>query len=93
MVNGHSDIINVIIPHFDAFPLITQKQADYLLFRHAVLDYVQHKKHLNLDGVEKLVAIRASMNLGLNDTLKKSFTTVVPVERSIVLSQSVPHGM
>jgi hypothetical protein len=93
IVNGHSDLINEIIPHFDAFPLITQKQADYLLFRRAVLDYIQHKKHLNLEGVEKLVAIRASINLGLNDTLKKAFASLVPVVRPIVVSKSVPHGM
>ena len=74
IVNGYSDLINVIIPHFDSYPLITQKQADYLLFLKALLDIIQHKKHLTLPGVERLVAIRASMNLGLKDSLRKAFS-------------------
>lgn len=83
----------MILPHFDTFPLITKKQADYLLFRTALLDFIQHKKHLTLDGIEKLVAIRASINLGLKDNLKKAFPSVVPVPRPEVVSKPVPHGM
>ena len=30
-VSTLKDIVNVIIPHFDKYPLITQKYADYLL--------------------------------------------------------------
>lgn len=93
MVNGHSDLINVILPHFDAFPLITKKQADYILFRKALLDFIQDKKHLTLKGVEGLVAIRASMNLGLKENLKKAFSSVVPLARPRIISGSVPHGM
>jgi len=93
MVNGHSDLIKVILPHFDAVPLITKKQADYILFRKALLDFIQDKKHLTLKGVEGLVAIRASMNLGLKENLKKAFSSVVPLARPIIISRSVPHGM
>lgn len=30
------DITNVIIPHLDKYPLITQKKADFLLFKQGV---------------------------------------------------------
>jgi LAGLIDADG endonuclease len=30
-VNSVKDILSHILPHFDKFPLITNKQADYLL--------------------------------------------------------------
>ena len=36
-VNSIKDIINVIIPHFDKYPLLTKKRADYLLFKATVL--------------------------------------------------------
>jgi hypothetical protein len=106
MANGHSDIVKVILPHFDAYPLITrsfglpsaaaggdrgQKLSDYLLFRKAVLDFIQYKKHLTLEGLEGLVAIRASMNLGLKDSIKKDFM-VSAIQRPVVQDQSVPHG-
>jgi hypothetical protein len=93
IVNGHSDLINVIIPHFDAFPLISKKQADYLLFRKALLDFIQPKKHLTLSGIEGLVAIRASMNLGWKENLKESFPLVTPIMRPEIGNQSIPHGM
>ena len=93
IVNGHSDLINVILPHFDVFPLITQKRADYLLFRMALLDYIKYKKHLTMTGIESLVSIRASINLGLKDNLNKAFSSVVPVARPVVYNQFVPHEM
>lgn len=32
-VRGIKDLTNVIIPHFDKYPLLTQKHADFLLFK------------------------------------------------------------
>ncbi len=54
----------VIIDHFDKYPLITKKGADYLLFKMAV-NLIQNKEHLTMVGLRKIVAIRASMNWGL----------------------------
>lgn len=39
--------LQVIIEHFDKYPLITQKQADYILFKKAV-DLIKNKEHLSL---------------------------------------------
>ena len=65
-VNSIKDIINVIIPHFDKYPLLTKKPADYLLFKATVL-LMKDKKHLTLDGLQEIVNIRASMNKGLSE--------------------------
>jgi hypothetical protein len=47
------------------------------------------KEHLTISGLRKIVAIKASMNLGLSDKLKASFTqeniTAPLVSRSSVL--------
>jgi hypothetical protein len=32
-VSAISDLTNVIIPHFVKYPLLTQKRADFLLFK------------------------------------------------------------
>lgn len=58
------DITSKIIPHFDSYPLMTQKRADYLLFKTVILKMLQ-KEHLTKEGVEAIVNIRATMNLGL----------------------------
>ena len=53
--------LQVIIEHFDKYPLITQKQADYLLFKEAV-NLIINKEHLSLTGLLKLVGIKATIN-------------------------------
>jgi hypothetical protein len=59
-VHSIKDLV-VIIDHFDKYPLITKKGADYLLFKMAV-NIIKNKEHLTMEGLRKIVAIRASMN-------------------------------
>ena len=88
-VQSVRDIINVIIPHFDKYPLITQKQADYLLFKQ-VVSLLNLKAHLNIEGIRRIVSIKASLNLGLSDALKAQFLTVLPAPRPVVIDQQIP---
>jgi len=82
-VRSLKDIISKIIPHFDIYLLITKKRADYLLFKQVIL-MMQDKEHLKKEGVEKIINIRATMNLGLSSALKEAFPLNVPVLRPIV---------
>jgi hypothetical protein len=87
-VTSLEDINNVIIPHFKQYPLLTQKRADFELFKR-VVDLMNHKEHLNPKGLQEIVNIRASINLGLSDILKKSFPDVIPVARPLVQDQKI----
>jgi hypothetical protein len=69
--------LSVIIDHFDKFPLITQKRADYLLFKKA-FEIVKRKEHLTLEGVNYLVRVKASINKGLSEKLKKQLYKYYP---------------
>jgi hypothetical protein len=60
-VSTIKDIVNVIIPHLDNFPLITKKLSDYKLFKLIVL-YIVDKKHLTSEGLQAIVNLRASLN-------------------------------
>ena len=91
-VGSMAELNHVILPHFDKYPLITKKLADYLLFRDAV-KLMRNKEHLNLDGLGKIVNIKASLNLGLSDELQAVFPNTIKVNRPVVKSQAVPHGM
>ena len=54
--------LTVIIDHFNKYPLITRKFADYELFKIA-FDLVQKKKeHLTMKGLRKIVAIIATIS-------------------------------
>ena len=56
---------------------------DYVLFKQAI-DIVQMKEHLTIEGLQKIIAIKASINWGLSDVLKTAFPDVVPVVRPLV---------
>jgi len=61
--------LTVIVDHFDKYPLITQKWADYQLFKKAV-EIMNRKEHLTSEGLQEIINLKASMNLGLSDELK-----------------------
>jgi hypothetical protein len=77
-----------IIDHFNKYPLVTQKKGDFELFKQAI-NLINNKEHLTLEGLKKLVAVKASLNLGLTDELKKAFPTIVSVLRPIVINQTI----
>lgn len=80
--------ISIILDHFDKHPLITQKRADYELFKQA-FELIERKEHLTLEGFREILSIKASMNLGLSDSLKEAFPGIVPVERPQVEHQVI----
>ena len=61
--------LKTIITHFDKFPLITDKSSNFELFK-KVYQIVELKEHLTIEGVKKILSIKASMNLGLSPELK-----------------------
>ena len=82
-VSNVKDLINVIIPHFEKYPLLTKKQADFILFKSAIY-WISQGKHLTKSGIDELVSIKASMNRGLSPALMNYFPAVIPVKRPVV---------
>jgi hypothetical protein len=80
--------LRVVINHFDKYSLITQKLADYILFKQAV-ELVQQKEHLTKEGLLKLVSIKASLNLGLSEKSKESFPGVIPATKPLIESTEI----
>ena len=84
-------LADVIIPHFDRYPLLTQKKADYLMFKQAVNILLEGEARSSMEGMQKIISIKASMNLGLSDELKMIFPTVIPVPRPVITDKDIPH--
>ena len=80
IVGSLKDLTDVIIPHFDKYPLMTQKRADFLLFK-LIIELMNKKEHLTTDGLRKIVSLRASINNGLPLQLQTAFVDIKPVER------------
>ena len=53
------------------------------------MELVNNKAHLTLEGLEKIVNIKASMNLGLSDILKSEFSEFIPVKRPIISTDKI----
>jgi hypothetical protein len=50
------------------------------------------KAHLTEDGLQKIINLRASMNLGLSDLQKSKFSNYNPVTRPIINSTEIPDS-
>lgn len=91
VVQSLRDITNVIIPHFDKYPLITQKGADYLLFKQGV-NLLNLKVHSKVEGIREILSLKGSMNKeGLSDILKINFPAILPVTRPEVRFKGIPN--
>lgn len=67
-IDSNKDLKNLII-NLEKYTLLTQKKADFILFKE-IVELMKNKVHLSIEGLKKIINIKASMNLGLSDFLK-----------------------
>ena len=53
---------------------------------------MKNKQHLDKGKLGEIVSIKASLNKGLSDPLKKDFPIIIPVERPIVVACAHPKN-
>lgn len=82
--------LSQILDHFNQYPLITQKRADCELFQKA-LEIIERGEHFTIEGLHKLVEIKASINRGLSDDLMADFPNIKPADRPIVINKKIQH--
>ncbi len=89
-VDSNKDLIN-LINHFEKYPLLTQGSAaaDFILFKQ-VVELINNKAHLSIEGLHQIINIKASMNLGLSDLLKSEFNEFTPVDRPVINTENIP---
>lgn len=90
VVQSLRDINNVIIPHFDKYSLITQKKADYILFKKSI-DLLNSKAHFELEGIRKVLSFKASMSNGLSEWLKSYFPDIIPATRPLISLKKIDN--
>ena len=91
-VSNITDISNVVIPHFNKYPLVTQKRADFEIFSKIVKILVD-KNHLNSNGLQDIINLKVSLNLGLSDKLKSYFPDTKPIPKTIVPFKGIPDPL
>jgi LAGLIDADG endonuclease len=82
--------LQIIIDHFDRYPLLSVKASDYILFKECY-NLIIKKQHLTSKGFEKILSLKYNLNKGLPDRLKKSFPNIVPVNRPDYKFINIPN--
>jgi hypothetical protein len=78
--------LQLVIDHYNKYPLRTKKWEDFMLFKEAY-NIVKDKNHLTKEGLMKIVSLKASLNNGLSNTLKNAFPDVIPAIKPVNLNQ------
>ncbi len=81
-VNHIDDLINVIIPHFEDNPLLTQKYSDFVLWS-KVVNIISTKGHLTPTGFNTILTYYASINKGMSSKVASQFPNIVGVEKVV----------
>ena len=84
-VTKFNDIVNVILPHFLNYPLLSKKAIDFHLFC-KIVEVMSTKSHFTITGLQKIISFKASMNKGLTPSLVNAFPNVKPYIPVIVFN-------
>nr|UEV87047.1 hypothetical protein [Grifola frondosa] len=82
--------LQVIIDHFDKYPLIGAKYSDFLLFKQCFY-LIKQKLHLTQAGLKQILALKCNLNKGLTDVLNEAFPNIVPIERPKYIFSGIPN--
>lgn len=78
----------VIICHFNKYPLLTKKRADFELFQMA-FNLISMREHLCTEGFTKILSLKASLNNGLPSDLATVFPNITPHLRPQIETTSI----
>lgn len=88
-VSSIKELVNVIIPFFEKYPLISKKRADFELFKR-IVEIINNKEHLTPTGLQEIVNLKASLNTGNLGELKVLFPDTIPVIKPSVEFTGIP---
>ena len=67
--------LQVIVDHFNKYPLVTEKASDFKIFNQC-FEIIKQKEHLTEKGLLKLISLKSSLNWGISSSLKEAFPNV-----------------
>jgi len=88
-VRSINELTKIIIPHFEKYPLLTQKQNDFAIFKN-IIELMNKSEHLTKEGLIKIINLKASLNWGLSDKLKSYFPEAIKIKRPII---KIPYNI
>jgi hypothetical protein len=89
---GSKKELQLLIDHFDKYPLVTCKFSDFLLFKQC-FEIIKKQKHLTENDLLKILGLKNELNLGLSNKLKESFLNIIPVSRPNYVFKGIPDPL
>lgn len=92
-VSSLTDIMTIILPHFNKYPLITQKLADFLLFKN-IVEIKNKNKSLTDSNFIEILGLKSALNWGLNSPeLEKIIkASNLKIKRPLVENKKIPDN-
>lgn len=81
--------LNALLMFLDSYSLLTKKCADYILFK-SIVEIMRTKLHLTLEGFNKILSLKASLNWGLSNNIASTFPSIIPSERPQIDTKTIP---
>jgi hypothetical protein len=81
-VTKRADLINVIIPFFSKYPLLTAKYKDFILWAD-VVKLMENGLHNTDGGLKLILSHYASINRGAAKKLLASFPNIIPIVKEV----------
>ncbi len=72
-----SDIVNIIIPHFNKYPLQSAKSIDFKIWSECI-EIMKNKEHLTDEGLNRIISLKSILNWGLTEKIKFDFPAGLP---------------
>ena len=79
-INKIKDLNDYIIPHFESYPLQSEKFVDYKLWSECVKIMIV-KDHLKESGLFRILSLKTALNKGISQKLKEEFPNIVVLKR------------
>ena len=83
------DLNSVIIPHFESYPLQTDKKINFDLWAEIVKIMIS-KEHLKKEGFLKILSLKSNLNNGLSKTLIAEFPEMKLIKRPLLELNNYP---
>jgi len=79
-INKISDLSSIVISHFEAYPLQSDKKIDFDLWVE-IIRIMESKNHLTSEGFLKILSLKTVLNRGLSKKLAEEFSEVIYLTR------------
>jgi len=83
------DLNSIIIPHFESYPLQTDKKINFDLWAEIVKIMIS-KEHLKKEGFLKILSLKSNLNNGLSKTLIAEFPEIKLIKRPLLELNTYP---